>query len=345
MADKIGCFIVDLEGQTLTPEERDILSHPLVGGVVLFTRNFSSRDQLSQLCRAIRTASSHPLLIMVDQEGGRVQRFIKDFTRLPPMGYFSQAYNANAINAQKLAKDCGWLMAIELLAAGIDLSLAPVLDLNKGKNSVIGNRAFHAQPQAVIELAHAFMLGMKEAGMAATGKHFPGHGHVTADSHLALPIDERSLADIEQEDLVPFTKLIQHGIAAIMAAHIIYPAVDALPVGFSRKWLQNILRERLGFKGMIISDDLNMEGANISNNYADRVEAAKLAGCDLILLCNNRKGVIEVLDRIPYESYLISKEKWSSLQGDFLSQQKAYANLPRWQATHDLLLSEGQNGR
>lgn len=344
MTNKLGFFILDLQGQVLTPEEEEMLAHPMVGGVILFVRNYASRSQLTELCAAIRAASERPLLIMVDQEGGRVQRFQKDFTRLPPMGYFRKAYDKNPIDAQKLAKDCGWLMAVELLSAGLDLSLAPVLDLDKGKNSAIGNRAFHSKPLPVIHLAQAFIAGMREAGMAAVGKHFPGHGEVSLDSHLALPIDHRSFQAIESEDLLPFTELAQAGISGIMAAHIVYPAIDDATVGFSHKWLKDILRKRLGFNGVILSDDLNMEGANISGNYAKRVEAAKEAGCDFVLLCNNRRGVMEVLDQLVYDPYLINEEKWSTLQASFLPKHEVYTKLTRWQETHDVLLNEVQYG-
>jgi beta-N-acetylhexosaminidase len=274
---------------------------------------------------------------MVDQEGGRVQRFIQDFTRLPFMATFGNMYDENAEAACRLAKDCGWLMAIELLAAGVDLSLAPVLDLNKGMSSVIGQRAFHSKPHQVIQIATAFMHGMNEAGMASTGKHFPGHGSVTLDSHVAMPIDERSQHEIESEDMIPFTGMIKAGISAIMAAHIIFPKIDKLPVGFSQRWLKDILRDQLRFTGVIFSDDLNMEGANISSNYADRVAAAREAGCDFALLCNNRQGAIQALDHLPISSHLVSKEKWGKLQGDFLRIKQPYKENKRWRDTHDFL--------
>lgn len=317
MIYQTGCLIADLEGREITAEEREIVSHPLVGGVILFSRNYESRSQLSHLCQSIRAVRSAPLLLMVDQEGGRVQRFINEFTRLPNMGVFGKTYDDNPDLAQNQAKHCGRLMAVELLTAGLDLSLAPVLDLNKGKNSVIGDRAFHSTSKAVIALAHAFVQGMQEAGMAATAKHFPGHGSVTLDSHVALPVDDRPLGEIESDDLLPFAALIQSGVSAVMAAHIVFSRIDNLPVGFSSLWLQDILRKRLGFTGTIFSDDLNMEGANISSNYTDRVVAAREAGCDFALLCNNRGGVIEVLDHLPHANHRVSKEKWSVLQGNF----------------------------
>lgn len=314
MTDTIGSLIISLEGSDLSPEERELLAHPLTGGVILFTRNYESRAQLKHLCQAIRSARKTPLLILVDQEGGRVQRFIPEFTRLPCMGEFGRQYTENPAAACQQARDCGHLMASELLSVGVDLSLAPVLDLNKGLNTVIGERAFHSDPQTVIQLASAFIQGMRTAGMASAGKHFPGHGTVTLDSHLATPVDERAMNDVEHDDMLPFAAMIKAGISAIMPAHIIFPRVDTLPVGFSRIWLQDVLRTRLGFTGPILSDDLNMQGANISANYADRVAAARAAGCDFALLCNNRNGVIQALDSLPYAMHLIDKEKWGVLK-------------------------------
>jgi len=338
MSDKIGSLIMDLQGKTLSSEDRDILNHPLVGGVILFAVNYESREQLTYLCNQIRSARKTPLLIMVDQEGGRVQRFIDEFTRLPFMSVFGERYDENPIHTLELAKDCGWLMATELLSTGIDLSLAPVLDLNKGVSSVIGKRAFHADPIAVIAIASAFMSGMQEAGMQATGKHFPGHGSVQLDSHIANPVDERSLEEIENDDLLPFTGLINAGLSAIMAAHIVFPKIDTMPVGFSRYWLKTILRGKLGFTGVILSDDLNMQGANISAHYGDRVKAAREAGCDFVLLCNNRKGVVQVLDDLPYESHRIGQEKWRLLQANFSRvSDNAFCENARWKKTRDVL--------
>lgn len=317
MTTRIGALIIDLQGKELTPEEKELLAHPLVGGVILFTRNFDSRQQLKELCKNVRQTKKSPLLIMVDQEGGRVQRFIPEFTRLPPMACFGDLYENHTEDAKQKAMDCGKLMATELLSVGIDMSLAPVLDLNKGMSSVIGDRAFHADPVKVIELAEAFMRGMREAGMATTGKHFPGHGSVSLDSHIAMPIDTRTLKQIENDDLIPFTALIKRGLSALMAAHIVFPTVDDRAVGFSSTWLKTILRERLGFKGVVLSDDLNMEGANISNHFADRAKAAREAGCDFALICNNRRGVVQALDGMAIESNQVDYKQWSTLQGDF----------------------------
>ena len=315
MSEKLGAVIIDVLGEELTAEDRELLSHPIVGGVVLFARNFVSRNQLYQLCQQVRKARQHPLLIMVDQEGGRVQRFHQEFTRLPCLGSFGVIYDQDPSKACQAAEESGRLMASELLSIGIDLSLAPVLDLNKPVSNVIGDRAFHKDPDVVSKLAKHYMAGMKTAGMAATGKHFPGHGSIAIDSHTALPVDERSLSAVEQDDMRSFASLIEAGIPAIMAAHILFPSVDANCVGFSQFWLRDILRRRLGFNGAILSDDLNMEGANISSDHVDRITMAREAGCDFTLLCNNRPGVIRALDRLPQAKYQVECNKWRPLQG------------------------------
>ena len=336
MTDKTGCLIIDLKDKALSPEEREIINHPLIGGIILFGRNYESHEQITHLCREIRSARKSPGLIMVDQEGGRVQRFINEFTRLPFMAALGKLYDADKNTGCQMAKDCGWLMASELLAVGVDISLSPVLDLNKGVSSVIGNRAFHANPEYVISIASAFMSGMHEAGMRATGKHFPGHGSVQLDSHVANPIDERSLEEIEIDDLLPFAGLIKAGIPAIMAAHIVFPKADKLPVGYSRYWLQDILREKMGFKGVIMSDDLTMEGANISSNYVDRVKTAREAGCDYTLVCNNQQAVAEVLDHLPTQRYLLDEKKRENMQATVAVNQRLVEN-PRWKRTSDEL--------
>lgn len=337
MTDKIGALIVDIQDKTLSAEDREVLNHPLVGGLILFARNYESREQLTQLCRDIRSCRKSPLLIMVDQEGGRVQRFIPEFTRLPFMGEFGKLHDVDPVKALQLSKDCGWLMATELLATGIDLSLCPVLDLNKGRSTVIGERAFHAHPRDVVTIARAFMIGMREAGMSATGKHFPGHGSVALDSHVANPVDERSLDQVSEDDMQPFAGMIQAGISAIMAAHIVFPRVDKMPVGYSPYWLQEILRKQLGFKGVIFSDDLSMEGANISENYTDRVRVAREAGCDFVMPCNNREAVLQVLDELLADNHMVDKEKYSSLQADFSGAKQRFEENPRWIKTRDAL--------
>lgn len=314
MHTKIGSLIIDFQGLELTQEDKELLQHPLVGGIILFTRNYQNKTQLKQLCESIRKVRTSPTLIMVDQEGGRVQRFREDFFALPSLSLFGEWYDKNPSVALELAKSAGWLMAYEIISNGIDISLAPVVDLNKGISSVIGTRAFHANPDIVTKLASAYIAGMQDAGMCATLKHFPGHGSVSADSHLATPIDERSLKEVLEVDAEPFRKLIHAGVKAVMAAHIIFPQVDARQVSFSRVWLQEILRKQLHFNGVIISDCLSMQGANISANYADRVIASREAGCDVILLCNQRDGVIQALDGVPADKHQLSADKWQNLQ-------------------------------
>lgn len=337
LANSIGALIIDLQGKTLAPDERDLLAHPLVGGVILFTRNYENRAQLTALCQAIRAARPQPLLIMADQEGGRVQRFIPEFTRLPAMGIFGKLHHDQPEKARQLIKTCGWLMAAELLTAGIDMSLAPVLDINKGISGVIGDRAIHKDKNIVIELGAAFIDGLREAGMAATGKHFPGHGSVTLDSHVAMPVDERPLAAVMADDIVPFAALAKQGLSAVMAAHLIFPAIDDRPVGFSPVWLQDILRQQLGFTGAILSDDLNMEGANISANYADRVTAAREAGCDFALLCNQREGVIQAIDKLAHQQHQVSEATWRHLRGNPARLQVKLEDDPRWHSARQSL--------
>lgn len=338
MAHTLGSLIIDIASTTLSLEDKEVLAHPLVGGVILFARNYESKLQLINLCSAIRAACPRPLLIMADQEGGRVQRFKKDFTRLPSLAAFGRLYDEQSVAAIQLAHDCGWVMATELLLAGVDLSLAPVLDLNNKMSQVINERAFHCCPAPVLELAGAYISGMQTAGMAATGKHFPGHGSVVSDSHFTLPVDNRYLSEIEEQDILPFSGMIQRNISALMAAHIVFPNIDPLPVSFSHFWLQQVLRIKLGFKGVIFSDDLNMEGANISTNFAERVNLCREAGCDFTLLCNNRLGVIQALDNLPYLAYQIREEKWSTLQGNFSSLPRSSKADKRWQMLHDFLL-------
>lgn len=294
-ASCLGPVILDIAGYSLTQEERALLQHPQVGGVIFFSRNYDNPKQLHDLVTEIRECRS-PILLCVDQEGGRVQRFLKGFTRLPPL----EAMGNKVINGKvdskisETTKKMGRLMAMEVRALGIDLSFAPVLDLNTKQSAVIGERAFHAHPQVVCDLASAYIAGMQEVGMQAVGKHFPGHGSVAADSHFVLPEDKRAFFDI-LPDLYPFATLIKQGLPGIMPAHIWYSKIAPQPVGFSFYWLNTVLRQHLGFQGVIVSDDLSMEGGAIGG-YAERARRALEAGCNYILICNNREGVITVLE-------------------------------------------------
>ncbi|MEW8523039.1 MAG: beta-N-acetylhexosaminidase [Candidatus Thiodiazotropha endolucinida] len=292
----LGPVMLDLEGTAISADEKRLLSHPAVGGVILFTRNFDSMEQLQTLCSQVHSARNPHLLIAVDHEGGRVQRFREGFTPLPPAAWYGDQYRKSAEQGQELARLGGWLMASELRACGVDFSFAPVLDIGFGISEVIGDRAFSSQPAIVARLAQAWMQGAHQAGMAVVGKHFPGHGGVKADSHLALPVDQRRFEDLEMEDLRPFESMIQAGMEAIMPAHVVYSRIDKELAGFSPFWLNKVLRQQLGFQGVIFSDDLNMAAAKEAGGYGDRAKAALSAGCDMVLVCNNRPAAIEVLD-------------------------------------------------
>ena len=292
-----GALMIDIAGTALTPEEAAQLQRAEVGGLILFSRNYESPAQLRTLMVSIRQLRPD-LLVAVDQEGGRVQRFRSGFTRLPPMSVLGEEWQRDPKHAIAQAHELGWLLACELREYDIDLSFAPVLDLDYGHSAVIGDRAFARSAEAVEQLAGALMSGMHEAGMAATGKHFPGHGWVEVDSHLGLPVDNRSFSQIEAEDLKPFAGLIKRGLDAIMPAHIQYAQVCSQPAGFSEFWLQRQLREALGFDGVIFSDDLSMEGAAAQGSYADRADAALAAGCDMVLVCNAPTAAAEVLEHL-----------------------------------------------
>lgn len=294
----LGPVMLDLEGTALTHDEKALLRHPAVGGVILFSRNFVSHQQLSELCQSVHEIRNPHLLIAVDHEGGRVQRFRQGFTHLPPAAWYGEQYTQQSGRGLKLAEQGGWLMAVELRSCGVDFSFAPVLDLGRGISRVIGDRAFSEAPDTVARLAHAWMKGSHSAGMAVVGKHFPGHGGVEADSHTDLPVDSRRFEDIEIEDLRPFEQMIQAGMEAVMPAHVIYDRIDSQLAGFSRFWLQKILRGQLGFQGVIFSDDLNMAAAHAAGSYASRAEAALSAGCDMVLVCNNRPATLEVLHHL-----------------------------------------------
>ena len=290
----LGPVVTDVAGLELTDEDIARLCHPLVGAVILFARNYASPRQLRQLTTSIHALRSPALLIAVDHEGGRVQRFREGFTAIPPMRAFGELWQRNEAGALKAAIDCGYVMGAELSAHGVDFSFAPVLDLDWGESGVIGNRAFHRQADIVAALAGALMRGLHEAGVANCGKHFPGHGYVRADSHHEIPRDDRDERGIRADDLLPFQRLSSE-LDSVMPAHVIYEQVDAQPAGFSKVWLQQILRAELGFTGMIFSDDLSMEAASVVGGAVARAEAALDAGCDMVLLCNDPVRCDELL--------------------------------------------------
>ena len=296
----LGPVMLDVVGTELTADDVRRLQHPLVGGVILFKRNFINNSQLKALTASIHEVRTPPLLIAVDHEGGRVQRFREGFTKIPAMREFGKIWDKHPKKAKQLATEAGWILAAELRAHGIDFSFTPVLDMDYGDSLVIGDRAFHLKPQAINDLAFALMQGLKKGGMAAVGKHFPGHGFVVADSHVSMPVDDREFDKIAQHDMQPFKMMIDDGIQAIMPAHVIYPKVDDRPAGFSARWLQKILRERLGFNGVIFSDDLSMEAATAGGDVTTRALAALNAGCDMVLLCNQPAMQDELLANLTW---------------------------------------------
>lgn len=308
--------MLDCEGLELTTEDQEIIAHPLVGGVILFARNYDHPEQVTRLCQQIRSVKRQPVLISVDQEGGRVQRFKTGMTRLPAMDRLGLLYRQNAQQGLMAARETGWLLASELRVLGVDFSFAPVLDLDWGCSEVIGDRAFCADASIVSDLSDAFQSGVHSAGMATVGKHFPGHGAVAADSHTDIPVDERCLSDISDYDLVPFKSLIFSGLNAIMPAHVIYPNVDSAPAGFSGVWLQDILRKAMRFEGVIFSDDLSMEGARVAGDHASSARAALDAGCDMILVCNDRPAAIQVVDGLTgYKPSDLSNQRLLQMMG------------------------------
>ena len=305
----LGPIMMDVSGLTLTELEQAQLAKPSIGGVILFSRNFESIDQVKQLISSIRAVNPN-ILISVDHEGGRVQRFKEGFTHLPAMSKLGELYDKKPKKAIKYACSCGFILAYELLEIDVDFSFAPVLDMDYGNSSVIGDRAFHSNPDAIIKLAQALIIGMHRAGMKCVGKHFPGHGYVSLDSHIDLPIDERPAKEIYQ-DMVTFKDLIDEGLDAVMPAHVIYSKVDDKPAGFSNVWIQDILKSKLGFDGVVFSDDLSMQGALFIENIKDRVKISLDSGCDMVLICNHPEMLLEVIDQD-----WGSNEKLQSMQGN-----------------------------
>ncbi len=321
---KHGRLIVDIEGISLSDADVHLIQDPNVGGLILFDRNFNSQEQLKSLCKDIRDIKED-ILIAVDHEGGRVQRFKKDFTQIPSMQSLGSIAKSNHAQGLALAKDIGWLLASELIACGIDISFTPVLDLDTDKSIIIGDRAFSDDPQLVIDLAEALIYGMQEAGMSATGKHFPGHGGVFEDSHLEAPIDNRELEELFEKDLKPYI-VLKDILSGVMTAHLTYPKIDSEAVSFSYFWLTTFMREQIGFKGVIFSDDLSMKGADIAGSYSEKARKSLEAGCDMLIVCNNRQGAKEVADFLTknniskiskIQTMLKTKDiDWNNLQDD-----------------------------
>lgn len=317
-----GAVMLDIAGTKLLDYEREIINHPNTGAVILFARNYESPEQITDLIQSIRAARKGDILIAVDQEGGRVQRFQNGFTRLPAAALYE--------NESEIAEIAGWLMASELLAVGVDFSFAPVLDVDCGVSAIIGNRAFSKDAQKVSQLAGEFSQGMRSAGMSATGKHFPGHGAVALDSHLTLPVDERDLSEIRAKDLLPFQKLIAQGLEGIMPAHVLYPKIDAQPAGFSPFWIQKILRAELGFDGVVFSDDLSMEGAAGVGDFTERANMALQAGCDMVLVCNNPTAAEQVLNALPIENNPDRERRLQKMRGKFSLTREQLQATQKW---------------
>jgi beta-N-acetylhexosaminidase len=310
----LGPLMVDLEGTVLQPQEREMLAHPLVGSVILFTRNYADPQQLTQLVADIHAIRSPALIVAVDHEGGRVQRFRPGFSLLPPLRRIGHEFDAEPKTGLALARELGWLMAAELRAHGVDLSFAPCVDLDFGVSEVIGDRAFHRRASAVGQLAVAYMHGMRDAGMVATAKHFPGHGAVVADSHHALPVDRRELADMD-DDLAPYRLLVANGLAGVMVAHVMYPQVEAVPASASPRWIRGVLRGNLQFQGVVFADDMSMKGAAAIGGIVERAERALAAGCDVLPVCNDRAGVVALLDGLQHRPDAASALRLVRLRG------------------------------
>lgn len=332
-----GPVMLDLNGLQVSNDEKQLLRHPATGGVILFSRNFESTAQLTALIKQIHALRSPELLVAVDQEGGRVQRFREGFSRLPAARRYGELYDLDHQKALKLTSETAWLMAAELRSTGVDFSFAPVLDLNTGISNVIGDRAFHRKPEVISQLTHAWMKGCHEAGMSVVAKHFPGHGSVAADSHTDLPIDSRNYSEIEKNDLLPFRNLVEYGLDAVMPAHVIYDQVNSELAGFSRFWLQDILREKLRFQGVIFSDDITMAAAENAGNPVQRAELALEAGCDMILVCNDQSAAEKVLESLENHSDPVSQSRLARMHGHKQFSMEKLRLQSRWKnAVHHL---------
>lgn len=335
----LGPVMADVAGPELTPDDIQRLQHPLIGGVILFARNFASPKQLVKLTANIHALREPKLPVAVDHEGGRVQRFRDGFTSIPAMRLLGQRWDNSPQEARRLAENVGYVIAAELIAHGVDFSFAPVLDVDWGESGVIGDRAFHKDPLAIAELGRALMAGMAKGGMGSVGKHYPGHGFVRADSHHEIPVDTRSFEEIDRADLIPFRALAAQGMNAVMPAHVIYSQVDSKPAGFSSIWLKDILRRQLGFDGLIFSDDLSMEGASTAGNVTRRAHAALDAGCDMVLLCNDPLRTDELLQGLSADGVIPGTDlsrRLRRMHGNITARHEA-----TYQAARNAVLSLG----
>jgi len=330
----LGPVMLDIDGLSLTPADRDLLREPAVGGLILFSRNYESPQQLTELVDEVRALRSPPLIIAVDHEGGRVQRFRDGFTAIPPMRVIGRQFRTDSKNALGLARQAGWLIAAELRACGIDLCFAPCVDLDWGVSDIIGDRAFHARAEVVAELAAEFSRGLRSAGMAAVAKHFPGHGAVVADSHEQLPVDRREYGGV-LDDMLPYDKLIANGlIAGVMMAHILYPQMDPLPAGFAPFWIQRELRSRLGFDGAVLSDDLSMKATRRYGTMPERARRALDAGCDMILVCNDRDAAQATVRALRDYSNPLSLVRLARLHGTGHVMRESLLASDQWHDAH-----------
>ena len=331
----LGPVMLDIEGRSLSPADRDLLREPAVGGVILFARNFESAVQVADLVAEIRALRRPPLLVAVDHEGGRVQRFREGFTRIPPMRSLGRAYDRDRDSGLQAAREAGWIIAAELRAVGIDLCFAPCVDLDWNVSEVIGDRAFHRRPEVVADLANAFSRGLRSAGMAAVAKHFPGHGAVVADSHLKLPVDRREYG-LLLDDMRPYERLVSTGsIAGVMLAHIIYEKLDSMPAGFSSYWIERELRARIGFGGAVFSDDLSMKATSAYGTMAERARLSLDAGCDMILICNDREAAHAAVDALADYSNPLSLVRLARLHGTGHPVRETLLASDEWQAINE----------
>ncbi len=334
--------MLDIEGVALTPADRDLLREPAVGGVILFTRNYESPAQVADLVATIRALRSPALLIAVDYEGGRVQRFREGFTAIPAMRRLGLEYDSDPNRATSLARDTGWLIGSELRAAGVDLCFAPCVDLDWGVSEVIGDRAFHKNPDTVGALSSAFARGLRTAGMAAVAKHFPGHGAVVADSHLQLPVDRRDYGEL-LDDMRPYDTLISNSlVAGVMIAHIVYRELDDMPAGFSEFWIDRELRSRLGFGGAVFCDDLSMQATSAYGSMRRRSRRALQAGCDMVLVCNDRSAAEQAVEGLNDYLNPLSLVRFARLHGTGHTLRESLRCSEKWQEVHTLLVQWGE---